>query len=189
IQMALTIGGNTALVQYDFTLDEDPVTHDDVISVAEGETIQIPFSQVLTNDFDAPGHTLTIGGFSEVSAYGGLVNTNLLKFIYAPPAGLTNQDRFAYIVEDGLGAESVGIVIINFIPQNILQLGTAHIGSMGANLTMAGIPGQTYEIQDSTDLVHWVNLSTVVANSMGLIQYLDTAAENNPQRFYRAVEQ
>ena len=54
---------------------------------------------------------------------------------------------------------------------------------------MAGIPGQIYQVQASTNLVDWVNLNTVTADGAGIIQVLDAAARNCPQRFYRAEAQ
>jgi hypothetical protein len=189
IQMALNAGGNTVLAQYFVTLDRPPVANTTVITAAQGQTIQIPFSLVLTNDYDADGNTLTIGDCSEVSAEGGWVSTNDLIFTYTPPAGLTGQDRFAYVVEDGRGGESAGVVIINFLSTNLLHISTSNLGSTGAELTLAGVPGRIYQIQASTDLVNWVNLSTVTADPTGIIQALDAAARNYPHRFYRAIGQ
>jgi len=187
VQMALTVGGSTVLAQYTFTLDRPPVTSNTFITAALGQTIEIAFSQVLTNDSDADGDTLTIGDFSELTAYGGWVTTNSTSFTYAPPGGLTNQDRFSYLVEDGRGGTCVGSIIINFVPVNQIHIDASKIAGTGAELTMAGIPGNVYQIQASTNLVNWINLSTVTADGAGLIQVLDAAAKNYPQRFYRAI--
>jgi hypothetical protein len=189
IQMNLTVGGNTVMAEYVFTLDRPPVASNTIITAAQGQTIQIPFSQVLTNDSDADGDTLTIGDFSDLSANGGFVTTNDMTFTYTPPEGLTGQDRFAYIVVDGRGGEAVGSIIINFMPVNQIHIDASKISSTGAELIMAGIPGEPYLIQASTDLLHWVNLSTVTANEAGIIQLLDAAAVQYPHRFYRAIEQ
>jgi Tfp pilus assembly protein PilE len=189
IQMALSVGGHTVLAQYIVTLDQPPVAGDTVITAAQGQTIQIAFSRVLTNDYDADGNTLRIGDFSEVSADGGEVSTNDMNFIYTPPAGLTRQDRFAYVAEDGLGGECAGLVIINFMPTNQLRLDASNLDSSGAELNMAGVPDRVYQIQASTNLVDWVNLYTVTADPAGLIQVLDAAARDYPQRFYRAIGQ
>jgi hypothetical protein len=189
IQTALTVGGNTVTAQYVLTLDRPPVADDDVITAAQGETIQILFSQVLTNVSDADGNALAITDYSDLSANGGWVSTNDTSFTYAPPKGLTGQDRFAYIVADGRGGECVGIIIINFMPTNSMEINLATGGSPGAKLTMSGIPNQVYQIQVSTDLVHWTNLNTVTADATGIIEYLDAAATEYPHRFYRAEAQ
>jgi hypothetical protein len=189
IQTALTVGGYTVLAQYSFTLDRPPVASDDVITAAEGESIQIAFSQVLSNICNVAGNALTFTCSSEVSANGGWVSANSTAFSYDPPEGLTGQDRFAYLVQDGRGGQCVGIVIINFIPKYFLKINPSGIGNTGAALTMAGIPGQVYEIQVSTNLVNWTDLNSFTADSNGIIQVLDAASRDFPQRFYRAVAQ
>ncbi|MGO8677718.1 MAG: alkaline phosphatase family protein [Limisphaerales bacterium] len=52
-------------------------------------------------------------------------------------------------------------------------------------LTMAGIPGQSYHVEGSTDLRNWVNLVPVVAGTNGLLQFVDTNFSLYPKRFYR----
>jgi hypothetical protein len=54
-------------------------------------------------------------------------------------------------------------------------------------LQVGSVAGQSYVFQSTTDLVHWVSLSTNVAPS-NIVIYLDTDASNFPARFYRAVE-
>jgi len=189
IQTALTIGSNTVMAQYVFTLDRPPVTSDFVITAAQGETIQISFCQVLSNVCDADGNTLVITDFSDLSANGGWVSTNGVCFTYDPPRGLTGQDRFAYIVGDCRGGECVGSIIINFMPTNSLKLNMSAGESTGAKLTMAGTPSQTYLIEASTNLVNWTPLITVTADPAGIIEYLDAAAAAYPHRFYRAEAQ
>jgi hypothetical protein len=189
MQTALTIGSNTVLAQYVFTLDRPPVAGNYVITAAQGQTIQIPFCQILTNVYDADGNNLTITDCSEVSADGGWIDVNSTAFVYEPPAGLAAQDRFAYLVEDGRGGSCVGVVIINFLSTNLLHLDISNISTTGVALTLAGVPGQVYLIQVSTDLVNWTDLSTATADSMGIIRVLDAAARNCPQRFYRAKAQ
>ena len=54
-------------------------------------------------------------------------------------------------------------------------------------LAVSSVAGQSYVFQSSTDLVHWVNLSTNVAPS-NMVFYLDTEATTVPSRFYRAIE-
>ncbi|HXR07283.1 MAG TPA: MBG domain-containing protein, partial [Candidatus Acidoferrum sp.] len=189
IQTALTVGSNTVLAEYVLTLDRPPVAGNFVITAAQGQAIQIPFCQILTNIYDADSNTLTITDCSEVSANGGWVAVNSTAFLYAPPQGSANQDRFACLVEDGLGGNCVGVIVINFMPTNLLHLDLANLSTTGAALTMAGVPGRVYVIQASTNLADWVDVSAVTADSMGIIQLLDSAARNCPQRFYRAKPQ
>jgi hypothetical protein len=71
----------------------------------------------------------------------------------------------------------------------LLHADSASVGSGGAQMTISAVPGQTYEIQASTNLVNWVNLNAITADPSGILQFFDAAAQNCPQRFYRAVTQ
>ncbi|SPE58806.1 PA14 domain protein (fragment) [Verrucomicrobia bacterium] len=55
-------------------------------------------------------------------------------------------------------------------------------------LQISSVAGKGYVFQGTTDLVHWVSLSTNVAPS-NLLMFLDSGATNLPLRFYRAIEQ
>jgi hypothetical protein len=52
----------------------------------------------------------------------------------------------------------------------------------------SGMAGGSYILQSTTDLVHWVSISTNIAPA-NLFNLLDPAAMIYPYRFYRAVEQ
>ena len=55
------------------------------------------------------------------------------------------------------------------------------------SVRFAGFPGETYAIQASTDLVHWVTLGSTTATSEGVIQFDDRESAKYPSRFYRIV--
>jgi hypothetical protein len=56
------------------------------------------------------------------------------------------------------------------------------------SLTLLGVPGQTYGIQASTNLIDWVPLANVAIPAVfGPAQFSDSEAANYPRRFYRAV--
>jgi hypothetical protein len=57
-------------------------------------------------------------------------------------------------------------------------------GMMTAQLS--GVSGQTYVIEASTDLTHWLPLSTNIADALGIISLVDSNAAAYPSRFYRA---
>jgi uncharacterized repeat protein (TIGR01451 family) len=57
-----------------------------------------------------------------------------------------------------------------------------------AELQFLAFPGERYVIQTSTDLVNWTTLTTVTANTSGVINYTDSSATGESRRFYRAVE-
>lgn len=54
-------------------------------------------------------------------------------------------------------------------------------------LSILGVPGQTYSIQVSGDLVTWTNLAPITAGSNGLALFLDSTGSNISRRFYRLL--
>jgi outer membrane protein assembly factor BamB len=56
----------------------------------------------------------------------------------------------------------------------------------GLELSLKGFAGEVYEVQVSTNLIHWQLLASVT-NTAATVQYLDAEATNHPLRFYRAV--
>jgi hypothetical protein len=51
-------------------------------------------------------------------------------------------------------------------------------------LQAQGYAGESFDIQASEDLFHWLDLGTVTADTNGLMQFDDTNAANYPARFY-----
>jgi hypothetical protein len=55
-------------------------------------------------------------------------------------------------------------------------------------LTFSGVPGNSYVLQASTNLVNWTSLSTNNAPT-NLFKWVDPGASNFPSRFYRVLQQ
>ena len=51
----------------------------------------------------------------------------------------------------------------------------------------AGSPGQTYQIQATTNLVDWVTLGGATALGNGTFEFEDAESDKLPVRFYRAI--
>jgi hypothetical protein len=51
-------------------------------------------------------------------------------------------------------------------------------------LETQGSPGESFDIEASVDLLNWLDLGTVLADTNGLMQFDDTNAPNFPSRFY-----
>ena len=56
-------------------------------------------------------------------------------------------------------------------------------------LQMSGSPGESFDIQASTNLQTWVDLGDVIADTNGLVQFDDTNAAFFPARFYYTIPQ
>jgi hypothetical protein len=55
------------------------------------------------------------------------------------------------------------------------------------NLQLSGMPGKSYVLEASTNLVNWVPLSTNQAPST-VLNLTDPSISGFPYRFYRAVQ-
>jgi hypothetical protein len=190
IQVALDYQSNTVLASREVLLDSPPVANDVVIMATKGVTVTIPISELLTNVTDVDGNVITLESVNAISYQGGRVTTNETTLTYTPPSNLAaNEDSFGILYSDGHGGEAVGFVTLEFLPPNDLQINASQITTNGVQLTLAGTPGQVYQVQVSSDLLNWVLLETVTATPTGIIGVLDAAAKNFPYRFYRAVAQ
>ena len=67
-------------------------------------------------------------------------------------------------------------------------MATTHpLGTNGFQFALQGLPGQTYQIETSTNLVNWSAIGSVLATNTPVL-FLDPAATNHARRFYRACE-
>jgi uncharacterized delta-60 repeat protein len=62
---------------------------------------------------------------------------------------------------------------------------TIEIVSNAAHVSVFSIPGRSYVLEGSTNLLYWFNLSTNVATG-SLLDFIDPNVSGNGQRFYRA---
>jgi hypothetical protein len=56
-------------------------------------------------------------------------------------------------------------------------------------LRAQGSPGESFDFQGSTDLLNWLDLGSMVADSNGVAQFQDTNASNYNRRFYVTTPQ
>ncbi len=99
------------------TITVDPI-NDDPVAVDDHETTDedTPFTtgDVLDNDSDVDGDTLTVSSFDATSVEGGTVSHNGDgTFDYSPPADFEGSDQFGYSVSDGNGGSASANVHIS----------------------------------------------------------------------------
>jgi MBG domain (YGX type)/Bacterial Ig-like domain (group 3)/Cadherin-like domain len=188
VQVALDYGSNSVVASRVILLVSPPVVNDVVIVATKGVEVSILISDLLTNATDTDGYAITLASVNSISTDGGIITTNQTTLTYTPPNNLVgNQDSFEVLYSDSHGGETVGLVTLEFLPPNQIQIDATNILTTGVQLTLAGTPGQVYQIQVSTDLLNWVFLETVRASPTGIIGVLDAVAKDFPYRFYRAV--
>ena len=56
-------------------------------------------------------------------------------------------------------------------------------------LQAQGTPGESFDVEASADLLHWLDLGSVLADTNGLMQFDDTNAPACPARFYSTIPQ
>jgi hypothetical protein len=56
-----------------------------------------------------------------------------------------------------------------------------------AYVTYPGVPGRTYRVEASEDLMTWLTIGTVRAPASGVVKYLEPISEENRARFYRLI--
>ncbi len=107
-------GSATAAVAVTVTpVNDAPLAVDDTAAIAEDTAITI---DVLANDSDVDGDTLTISNVSQPA--NGVVVNNGSDVTYTPAAGFNGSDSFTYTVSDGHGGSDLASVTITVTPTN-----------------------------------------------------------------------
>ena len=171
-------------------INRSPWTVDEHVTVRQDVNTSLSIAWMLENDSDADNDPITLTDHSLVSANGGRIVRSGTNLLYRPAAGFVGQDVFGYLVMDGRGGESPGLIWINVLQQNTLRLDPASLqdGSPGALIQFTGLPGRSYSIEVSADLANWTLLRTAVANDRGIVELVDPV-RIAPRRFYRAMHQ
>jgi RHS repeat-associated protein len=89
--------------------NQPPVTQNDFANTSAGVGIQV---NVLSNDSDADGDTLSVSAFTQGA--NGSVSCNASGIcMYTPNADFTGQDAFTYTADDGRGGQTQGDVTVS----------------------------------------------------------------------------
>ncbi len=85
---------------------------------------------------------------------------------------------------DTTGAGGTEIVTIKYSPVTVQKRSDGTV-----ILQAQGSPGESFDIEASTDLLNWLDLGSVLADTNGLMQFDDTNAPAYPARFYYTTPQ
>ena len=170
------------------TVNQPPVAASDGAAATQDRAISIATAKFLHDDTDPDNDPLTIASVNAASINGGSVVLSNNVVIYAPPSGFSGLDQFTYTISDGRGGSATGqvevLVVSGSLPgQNQVSLTPTPGGLL---IRFAGVPGRSYALQRSTDLILWTPLTTVVAPAHGIIQYTDPNPPQ-PMAIYRTV--
>jgi len=102
-----------------------------------------------------------------------------------PSGGLIPGRDGAWYGTTGTGGSwGKGMMFRCGTPRSVLCLPCAPDGTF--HFSLSSMPGLTYRIDASTNLVNWAPLGEL-PNPSGLAEFIDLAASNFSRRFYRAV--
>ncbi len=156
------------------------------MQISLGQQGQIAAGKLIRAASAPAGTSLTLSLASLASDLGGQLQFSDGMITYTPPASLLGTDTFTYTLTDGHGLSAQGTVTVTITAPtgsgpNVLGI------TPGASVTvrMAGFPGLIYQIEASTDLIHWVNIGQATAGPNGLFEFVDHDSSRYPIRYYR----
>ncbi|MDS0259232.1 Ig-like domain-containing protein [Haloarcula sp. S1CR25-12] len=123
-----------------------PTASDDSVNTTENATLAIDTAELLANDTDPDGDTLTVTGVSSQPA-NGTASLDNGTVEYTPAAGFTGEDSFDYRIEDGAGAADTATVFITVEPSEpegpVLSVGDATVtanDTATVNVSLSAVP-------------------------------------------------
>jgi uncharacterized repeat protein (TIGR03806 family) len=131
-------------------------------------------------------HSPDAGATFYYTTNGALPTTN--SFLYSGPLHLTNSLTLrANAFESGFN-NSVAASALFTVQPGVYFTSSGFLTNGQFQLGVFGVPGKSYVLQASTNLINWIPLSTNVAVT-NLFPLIDPGAGSFPYRFYRILEQ
>ncbi len=97
----------------------------------------------------------------------------------------SNGGIYTVVVSNAYGSVTSQGAILKVNPRLVANP-PATPGSNKITLSLAGNPGETYQVQASDDLTHWTTVAILTIVN-GVATYTDTAGPGTQQRFYRLI--
>lgn len=178
------IGDNDGVFARLFSLPDlpgsnnDPDAQDDVATTGEDMSAII---DLLANDTDADGDTLTLIGFTQ-GLNGSVIDNGDGTVTYTPNPNISGGDSFTYTIEDGNGGSDSATVAVTIIPVNDAPQAAGDAYStdedMALNIAAAGVltndndvDGDSLTAVLTSDVVH----GTLTLNADGGFTYIPEA--------------
>jgi fibronectin-binding autotransporter adhesin len=164
------------------TANTPPVAATMTVPANVGVSLKIALADVATNWTDADGDTVVLAGINLITTNGVTLTTNN-AYIFYP--NVTGNDQINYTVTDGNGGTNTGLINIVANTGSVTgQQATITVSGGTATMNFAGIPGDAYYVQRSTDLSTWTTISTNPAPANGVFQFIDNSPPGT-SAFYR----
>ncbi len=182
----LHIGSNApgASALYEFPLrgtgNTPPTVPAQTFTRGQGLPLKIKLSTIFAACSDVEAGTLSLSALG-ASAEGASLAQTATHVVYTPVND--SNDTFTYTVSDGQGGSATNTITVNVVPQTGAVTGATIAPGGAMTASFAGIPGLSYTVERSTDLMVWAAFSTVTAPANGLFSITDN--DGLPAAFYR----
>jgi hypothetical protein len=159
------------------------------VNAEKNLTMSLPVVNLIANDSDPNGGSLSITAVNNTSTNGGSVSLSGSYVVYTPVANFAGKDQFTYTLADSEGGQAPGAVTVNVLSasapsQNHVVMYPAPHDQM---ILFTGFQSQIYVFQYANSLPGpWVDFSPVItAGTSGVIEYDDLTTLPEGMRFYR----
>ena len=132
------------------SINDVPVAANETVTVNEDSTKLV---DVLVNDTDADGDTLSITGFAQGSD--GVVSQEADSLRYRPNANYNGADSFSYTISDGNGGTVTATVNVTINPINDAPTAVAGEDVQTGNATPAAVSGNPAAAAYSDNMAGW----------------------------------
>ena len=186
-------GGTSYGADMTFTTNSPPTFSGYAFSTPYQTAASVSLRKLLAKGADPDGDLLTVAAAGPASTMGGTVALQPTAILYTPPASFSGIDTFALTLSDGRGGTVNGTVTVTVGPAPagggaggpstnppiLTMLPGGHVG-----IRFQGIPGRSYQIERSTDMVVWQTIATVTAGPTGTVSFTDESPPQ-PSAFYQ----
>jgi len=150
--------------------------------------LEIPIATLTGNATDPDANTLAVTGIDLTTTNGITLTTNAASITYSNLASVI--DQFSYTINDGRGGSTAGLVnIVNVAASPSAEfVGVPNVNGGSVLLNFSAVPGWTYYLERSTNLLEWKTIWTNVAPASGVFDYTDNfgdLSEPPPSAFYQ----
>ncbi len=157
-------------------LNNLPVAGVTTVYRTAGTRLLISLANVTNNWTDVDGSRIFLAAMNLMTTNNVHLTTNATYIFYTN--SLNVNDGITYAIRDAQGESAAGFISVVVITTVTGQSQGITVGGGGmATAQFAGIPGYTYTVQRSTNLVNWVTIWTTNAPSSGVFQFTDSFSD------------
>jgi hypothetical protein len=172
---------------YSFRMYSAVEARPDSLTTQIDHELAIPIGKFLCNDSGEPNDVLDVDLPSAATAQGGTVLKTTTAVLYVPKAGFSGTDSFVYILHGQFGGTNTARATVQVIADALkgpMVVSVFRLTSQSARACLLGTSNQTYQVDESTDLLTWLPKGTLTAAADGSATY-DYAIDPTDTRFYR----